>query len=273
MTGLPKYPCLALPFTVLPGDEADAAVAGEDFRYTLAGAGLEAWLPDWLPALDGSRALDDLLARLPEERRDQACELVARLYGERVLTDGPARAAHVAGRYRLRPEGSGPLHAALAEGLAGWPEGAPALPMLCQDRLDYDEGLRFNERCLAGEAPWLWASCGPMSRGYVSPVFLPDAGPCLACLLHGFRRLSPAPELYEELIEHARKGRAITPVPFPAPAVGILRQLVAWKSELLEQVDPPAALYQLHVLEVSSLEVTAHRVFFDPECPSCRGRR
>jgi bacteriocin biosynthesis cyclodehydratase domain-containing protein len=112
-----------------------------------------------------------------------------------------------------------------------------------------------------------------MSRGYVSPVFLHDAGPCLDCLLHGFRRLSPAPELYDELIEHSRLGGTITSVPFPSPAVEILRQLVAWKAELLEQADPPAALYQLHVLEVSSLEVTAHRVFFDPECPSCRGRR
>jgi ribosomal protein S12 methylthiotransferase accessory factor len=190
-----------------------------------------------------------------------------------VLIDGPARQAHVAGRYQLRPEGSGPLHAVLAEGLAGRHEDALTLPVLCQDRLDYDEALRFNERCLAGGVPWLWATCGPMSRGYVSPVFLPDAGPCLACLLHGFRRLSPAPELYDELIEHARLGGAITPVPFPAPAVEILRQLVAWKAELLEQADPPAALYQLHVLEVSSLEVTAHRVIFDPECPSCRGRR
>jgi bacteriocin biosynthesis cyclodehydratase domain-containing protein len=199
--------------------------------------------------------------------------LVARLYGERVLVDGPARQAHAAGRYRLRPEGAGPLLVALAEGLGERPDDAPALPVLCQDRLDYDEALRFNERCLAGASPWLWATCGPMSRGYVSPVFLPDAGPCLACLLHGFRRLSPAPELYDELIEHARKGGTVTPVPFPAPAVGILRHLVAWKAELLEQTDPPAALYQLHVLEASSLEVTAHRVFFDTECPSCRGRR
>ena len=36
---------------------------------------------------------------------------------------------------------------------------------------------------------------------------------------------------------------------------------------------PPAALYRLHALEVATLEVTAHRVFADPECPACRGRR
>jgi bacteriocin biosynthesis cyclodehydratase domain-containing protein len=273
MTRLPQRPCLALPFTVLPGDGCVCLVAGEDFRYTLSGAGLEAWLPGWLPALDGSRPLDDLLAGLPEERRGQARELIARLHGERVLIDGPARQAHVAGCYRLRPEGSGPLYDALAAAPIARREGAIDLPALCQDRLDYDEALRFNERCLAGESPWLWATCGPLSRGYVSPVFLPDAGPCLACLLHGFRRLSPAPELYDEMIEYASKGGAITAATFPARAAGVLQQLVAWKAELLEQGDPPAALYQLHVLEVSTLEVTAHRVFFDPECPSCRGRR
>jgi bacteriocin biosynthesis cyclodehydratase domain-containing protein len=273
MTRLPQRPCLALPFTVLPGDGRVRLVAGEDCRYTLTAAGLESWLPDWLSMLDGSRSLDDLLARLPEERRGPARELVGRLYGERVLIDGSARQAHVARTHRLRPEGHGPLYDALAQIRTERGEDESELPVLCQDRLDYDEALRFNERCLAGASPWLWATCGPSSRGYVSPVFLPDAGPCLACLLSSFRRLSPAPELYDELIAHARVGGAIAPVPFPARAVGLLQQLVLWKTELLREQEPPAALYQLHVLEVAALEVTAHRVFFDPECPACRGRR
>ena len=33
--------------------------------------------------------------------------------------------------------------------------------------------------------------------------FLPDAGPCLACLLTHFEKLSPAPELYADLRDHA----------------------------------------------------------------------
>jgi bacteriocin biosynthesis cyclodehydratase domain-containing protein len=110
-----------------------------------------------------------------------------------------------------------------------------------------------------------------MNRGYVSPLFLPVAGPCLACLLGHFRRLSPAPEIYADLIEHARRGLLVRPVDFPAEGVAILRALVLWKASLLAHSAPPAAAYRLHVLETESMEVSAHRVFVDPECPDCGG--
>ena len=132
--------------------------------------------------------------------------------------------------------------------------------MFCQDRLDYHEALRFNRRCLETGTPWLWATTGPMGRAYVSPLFLPDAGPCLACLLNHFRRLSPAPDFYDDLSAHAAAGRPIAPVPFPGPAVEIVRQLIVWKAGLTGEPEAPAALYRLHVLEVGSLEVTSHRV-------------
>jgi bacteriocin biosynthesis cyclodehydratase domain-containing protein len=266
----PFRPCLALPFTVLTAPDRVRLVAGEDFRYTLTGPGLDVWLPPWLATLDGRRTLDDLLSLLPDSHRATAREVLEGLYGERVLVDGPAAAAHVSARYRLVAEGAGPLREGL-EGDAG-PD-ALTLPVLCQDRLDYEEALRFNRHCLSGTAPWFWLTCGPLSRGYVSPAFLPDAGPCLACLLSNFRRLSPAPEFYDELTEHARSGKPIAPVPFPPHGAALLRQLLLWKVELLGQPDPPAALYRLHVLEAATLEVTAHRVFVDPECAECRGRR
>lgn len=266
---LPLRPCLALPFTFLAAPDRVRLVAGEDFRYTLEGPGLDQWLPGWLPTLDGSRTLEEALAALTEGLRPAARQLVGRLYGERVLIDGPAAAAHRPGRYRLIAEGSGPL----CDGPAAAPGDGEAVHVLCQDRLDYDEALRFNRRMVAGGAPWFWATCGPLSRGYVSPAFLPDAGPCLECLLAGFRRLSPAPELYAELAEHAAQGRPLAPAPFPAPAVAVLLDLLRWKVELLAESAAPAALYRLHVLEVAALEVTAHRVFADPECPACRGRR
>src|SRR5205823_14099388 len=110
-----------------------------------------------------------------------------------------------------------------------------ALPAFCQDRLDYDEALRFNRRCLETGTPWLWASTGPLGRAYVSPLFLPDAGPCLGCLLYHFRRLSPAPDLYDALADHARAGRPVVPVPFPPPAAAVVRQLLLWKADLAEQ--------------------------------------
>jgi bacteriocin biosynthesis cyclodehydratase domain-containing protein len=108
-----------------------------------------------------------------------------------------------------------------------------------------------------------------MSRGYVSPPFLPGGGPCLRCLLDHFRRLSPMPELYAELLAHSESGGTIPAPPFPAPAAAMLVQLVRWKLELLAEPEPPAALYELHVLDVASLEITAHPVFPDPECADC----
>ncbi|HYT90142.1 MAG TPA: TOMM precursor leader peptide-binding protein [Gemmataceae bacterium] len=296
-----RRPRLALPFTILTDRDTVRLVAGEDFRYTLTGPGLSDWLPDWLTALDGRVPLEEALGQLAQERREPARQLVDRLYGERVLIDGTALAAHVPARWRLRPEGSAawaagwqpggetpppnPLPATergskpsavssspplpLGEGVGG--EGF-FLPALCQDRLDHDEALRFNRRCLDTATPWLWASTGPMSRAYVSPLFLPDAGPCLSCLLYHFRRLSPVPELYDALTEHARSGRPIVPVPFPLQAIAIIQQLLLWKAALGAEAVPPAALYRLHVLEVASMEVTTHRVFVDPECPECGGR-
>src|SRR6185369_901717 len=105
----PSRPCLAPGFTILAGPDRVRLVAGEDFRYTLTGPGLEAWLPAWLPVLDGRRTADEVLGLLPPERRGAAGDLLARLYGERVVLDGPASSAHVAGRYTLHPEGTGPL--------------------------------------------------------------------------------------------------------------------------------------------------------------------
>jgi bacteriocin biosynthesis cyclodehydratase domain-containing protein len=256
-----------LPFTVLTDPDTVRLVAGEDHRYTLTGPGLDQWLPDLLAGCDGRQALDDLLGRLPEHTRRAARSLVDRLYGERVLVDGTASEAHTAGQYRLEVEGTGPLSVALAHATAA--EDGKPLPVFCQDRLDYDAALQFNRRCLRGASPWLWVSTGPMSRGYVSPPFLPGAGPCLACLLRHFQRLSPAPELYDALTEHSHRGGAIAPVPFPVTGLRMLELLVRWKVDQLALPEPPAALYRLHVLEVATMEVSTHRVFVDPECPEC----
>ena len=101
-----RRPRLALPFTVLPAADAVRLVAGEDFRYTLAGPGLDKWLPDWLAGFDGRTPLTALLDRLPESLRTTASGLAERLYGERVLVDGTAADAHTPARYRLIVEGS-----------------------------------------------------------------------------------------------------------------------------------------------------------------------
>jgi bacteriocin biosynthesis cyclodehydratase domain-containing protein len=265
-----RHPRLALPFTILTAPDTVRLVAGEDFRYTLTAPELDTWLPPWLAGLDGKTPLAEALGQLPEGRRAPAQQILDRLYQERVLVDGVAGDAHTPIRRSLTPEG----RAAWAEGWVPTAARAsgPPLPVLCQDRLDYDEALRFNRRCLEAGTPWLWASTGPMNRAYVSPLFLPDAGPCLSCLLQHFRRLSPVPDLYEALATHARMGREVVPVPFPPSALVIVQQLLLWKASLAEEPTAHAALYRLHVLEVASLEVTSHRVLIDPDCPVCGGR-
>lgn len=267
-----RRPRLAFPFTILSDRDTVRLVAGEDYRYTFSAAELDAWLPDWLASLDGRATLDETLARLPESRRAAALQLVEQLYGERVLIDGSAADAHEPALDRLAVEGS----AAWAQGWTPTPalalRAGRALPIFCQDRLDYEAALRFNRRCLEQKTPWFWVSTGPMCRAYVSPLLLPDAGPCLSCLLYHFRRLSPAPELYDALAEHGRQGGEIIPVPFPAPGVAIVQQLVIWKAALAAQPQAPSALYRLHVVEAATLEISSHRVFVYPECPDCRGR-
>jgi bacteriocin biosynthesis cyclodehydratase domain-containing protein len=274
MSRLPARPCLVPGFTVLSGPDRIRLVAGEDVRYTLTAPGLDGWLPGWLAALDGSRTLDELLSRLPEDRQEAARQVVARLYGERVLTEASTAASHRARSFQPQVEGTGRLAVALRQAAAaGQGDVAGPLPILAQDTLDFEEALQFNRRCLEGSAPWFWVTSGPQARAYVSPAFLPDAGPCLACLVSHFERLSPAPEIYYDLREHARCGLPIAAAVFPGRGVGVLCDLLLWKAEWLQEEAPPASLFRLHVLDVVTLEVSAHRVFIDPECLSCRGRR
>lgn len=270
---LGRRPRLSLPFTILTAPGKVSLVAGEDFRYTLSAPGLERWLPGLLALLDGRRTITEALMAAGEEPCGAVLDLLERLYGERVLIDGTAAGAHPAARHRLDIEGSGKLLQGLpAPGVD--PSGASAiLHLLCQDCLDYAGALAWNRRRLEGTSPWMWATCGPLERGYVSPVFLPGAGPCLACLMGQFRRLSPAPEIYDALEEKGLRGEEILAAPFPEEAVAVLQALIRWKARLLSEEHAPAALYRLHVLEIHSLEVTSHRVFADPECPACRERR
>jgi bacteriocin biosynthesis cyclodehydratase domain-containing protein len=188
------------------------------------------------------------------------------LCGERILVDGPVEAAVAAGRYGFSAEGTGPLAARLRCA----PCGPPLVTVLCQDTLDYRAALEFNRRCLgSGTGPWLWVTTGPASRGYVSPVFLPAAGPCLACLLGHFQRLSPVPHLYDALMLHAERGGPFATVEFPDGGLAILEQVVRWKIERLSQDPPTEIAFRLHVLELETMEMSAHRVFRDPTCTEC----
>jgi hypothetical protein len=259
---------LAYPFTILAEADVVRLVAGEDYRYTLTSPGLERWLPAVVARLTGKETLAELLEALDSPQRDAALQIVQQLLGERVLVDGTADDAHVARSFRIELQGPGRLRDLLDREIK--PTDAPPLVLLCQDGLDYEEALALNRRCRETMTPFLWASYGALNRAYVSPLFLPDAGPCFGCLLRSFQRLSPAPEIYDALRDHARRGQRIAAADFPREGLLILQGLVLWKLQqaAAELCDP--ALYQLHVLERANFEVTTHRVFADALCEECR---
>jgi bacteriocin biosynthesis cyclodehydratase domain-containing protein len=266
---VPSRPRLALAFTVIADGDAVHLIAGEDVRYSLRAKGFAQRLAELLSRCQGVCPASVLVAELPEADRAAANEILQRMAGERILVDGPVEAAAVAGAYRPTAEGRGPLVGRLrSDSTTGRP-----VAVFCQDNLNHHATLEFNRRAIHSGNPWMWVTTGPASRGFVSPVFLPDAGPCLGCLVRHFQRLSPAPQLFEALERHGREGGQFAASDFPEPALSILAQLVHWKIDQLGRPLPPSAVFRLHVLELATMEVTAHRVLHDPTCAECADAR
>jgi bacteriocin biosynthesis cyclodehydratase domain-containing protein len=262
-----KRPRLALPFTIVPRGDAVWLVAGEDVRLTLRVERAAEWVPSLLAGCDGARELADVIARVPATFAPAARQLLSDLAGERVLVDGgpedrPADAAHA-----FAIAGTGLLADALRARLAPTTN-TDAVQIFAQDDLDLGSALAAAARWRAMGARVLWVSLGALARAYVGPLLLADAGPCLECLLGHFRLLSPAPDVYSALLDHAGP---FTPAPFPARGVAVAAELACWKLALLGAEPVPSALYALHVVDAASLEITSHRVFRDPECPACAG--
>lgn len=274
---LQKSPKFAFPFTILHNPNTVRLIAGEDYRYTLSGSGLDTWLPSLLSEIDGSKSVNELINKLDESLKPQVLNIFLRLYGERVLVDNVLVRNH-SKEFQVMVFGSGKIYDLLEQVFTKdnnnkvYKENKAyqIVKILCQDRLDYYEILRFNQENLTQNFLSLWVSYGAMTRGFVSPIFFPQVGACLACLIYQFKHLSPIPEIYDELIEHSKESKAIAPVTFSQYGIEVLKQLVLWKISLLKEVELPSAIYRLHVLEANSLEVSSHQVFIDPNCPQCR---
>lgn len=263
---------LALPFTVLREPGVVRLIAGEDHRYTLRHEAIDAWLPPLLERLDAGARVDDLLGATDDARRATVDALLRRLLGERVLVDDLPRLP-APRRFALQVVGAGGLFervAARARSRDDDAEDGEPLAVLCQDRLDLARALDWHRACLERARPALWATTGPLGRGFVGPLLLPDDGPCLACLVARFRGLSPAPSLYDALVDHARRGGEVRPTPFPAHGEAILAELLLWKVELAASDAPPPALFRLHALDASTLATSTHRLGRDPGCEVCR---
>lgn len=261
----PRLVRAAMPFTVIAEPGCVRLVGGEELRFTLRAPGIEAWLPPLVAALSAERPppLAAALDALPAPARPAAERLVARLLAERALVEGDPRPRPAP--HRLEIEGDGPVASAL-RGAPPPDAGAPLLRVLVQDTLDLAAALAFDRAARGGADAWLWITTGPAARALVSPVFLPDGGPCAGCLLAAFRRLSPAPELHDALRAHAARGGAFARTPPPPEAAAAIAALAGWKARALAEPDPPAALFALHVLELATFEVSLHPVPLDPDC-------
>jgi bacteriocin biosynthesis cyclodehydratase domain-containing protein len=257
----------AWPFTLTQHQGEIWLIAGEDVRFALQTSQPDAVLRG-LQRIDGQVSLPRLLEEA-NEARDELSQILEHLRGERLLI--PADASHPRAGFHVELVGDGELARALKETslpLGGTTTTSGAVWLFCQDSLDYHAVLEFNATCLAEHRRWCWITTGPSARAYLSPLFHPDAGPCAACLLHHFRRLSPAPEVYDALIQHGRQQGDFQPGHFAAAGRDLVARLAAWKLSLLDQ--PHSALYRLHVVEADALTTSSHLVFYDPECLHCR---
>ncbi|MEK7485022.1 MAG: hypothetical protein AABZ60_11905, partial [Planctomycetota bacterium] len=220
-----RRPLLALPYTILAQKNRVRLIAGEDFRYTFEGASLEEWLPSLLNQLDGSKTLDDLFQTLSEPLRPGAIKLMQQLYGERIVVDAPVSQNHVPEDLPLEVSGQGTLREWLSEQNISKIESSQKqkLSLLCQDNLDYQTALEFNRHSMKSKSRWFWVSYGAMTRAYVSPLFLSNAGPCLECLIRQFKQISPLPEIYEELMQQPPVAIKSVEKNVPEEAVQILK--------------------------------------------------
>ncbi|MBX3275196.1 MAG: TOMM precursor leader peptide-binding protein [Sandaracinaceae bacterium] len=253
---------LALPFTVIAEPDTLRLIAGEDLRYTFRQRDIDRWGAALVEALRAPRARVEALARVEPSVREAASALLARLIEERVVVvDAPAPPAAT---YRVSVEGAGPLAGVIRAALPSPPREGPALAVLAQDTMDYAAALAFGRAARARGDAWLWVSEGPLARGFVGPIHLPDGGPCFGCVLASFRRLSPAPALLDALLAHGERGGAMVPAALDPAARAILASLTALKIDRGPRAH--AAAFALHVLEVASLEVSAHPLWVDPDC-------
>ncbi|MEO7092369.1 MAG: TOMM precursor leader peptide-binding protein [Polyangiales bacterium] len=257
-------PRLAPHFTCAVEEGIVWLVAGEDVRYRLDPGGDPSWLRDAIARCDGSRTLASIIAEVPIPVRADAETALRRLYEERVLVDGTASEAHAPASPGCRVIGA----SRVAELVRAHTTDGP-IELFVQDTLDHTALLAHNTAALAARRRWMWISTGAGSRAYVGPLFVPDAGPCAACVLVHFKRLSPAPDLYDALIAHGEHGGPFAAAELPPPALDVTASLARWKLSLAAQPVAAPALYALHVIEVGDLTVSSHAPVRDPECAAC----
>jgi hypothetical protein len=252
---------VSLPVTLIEHEGVTWLVAGEDLRWSVEGAHSAEWLPGLIGAADGTRPVAALLESLPERHREAASATIEHLAEERLLV-ASADLTLRRGPRRIEVIGEGALADAVRA--QGRGEGEETIRVLCQDTLDFASARRFGAQ--ERDGVHLWATVGPVARAFVSPVLKPGQGPCVGCIVTGFRRLSPTPELYDALDAHTERSGTFAPARVGEAYLRTVAGLVAWKLSLLDALVVPPAVFRMHVLEHGTVEVSSHALVRDADC-------
>lgn len=271
----------------------------------LEGAALERLVPALLPLLDGTRAVDEIVALLGRPARPAVEQALALLAGHGLLTEGPpldaprpfAAAAESLSatrrdgpsphevRHRLRDArvavaGETPLAATVARELlrAGvgrvepvdWNvallEGRHDVAVAPAGSQDLAELEGWASRRNEDGVAWLALLPSDGRLAPVGPLVVPGETACLEC--YRLRRAATS-DCREEL-------RALTGTPSSARSAGVVDTLIAGVAALallryLAGLDPtlPGSFYALDL--GVPLSLSRHRVLRVPRCPACSG--
>jgi bacteriocin biosynthesis cyclodehydratase domain-containing protein len=277
VTGIPDRPLLA-PWYRIVGDGERLVLEHAQVVVVLEGAAVRTLLPHLLPLLDGTRTVDDLVARLGVAARpavDRALQTLAR-HG--VLAEGPpapddvrASAHALAAAFDVSPRvaaerlragsvgviGSGPAAAEIARllHLAGvrhvssrsWARAAEVDLAVVAPAVDEVDGLLpWNSLALAG------------------PLVVPGESCCYECTL--LRRAANV-DWGEDLVDVESAPVAATADAAVEAAVAAVAAHLALRWLVARDTTIPGVV---HAVEVRpALALTTHHVLRVPRCPAC----
>jgi len=279
-----SHPRLLPGSTVIAEDSVVHLIAGEDFRFTIQTGDATPAIARVLRGCQGDRPLADLLAGLDPAQRDLApsdCRPSA------VRTDALRRPAPPSTRDSLanrnrggqhpRPAGPGvvAVHRWSALSVSGGKHNAEQpQPRRCLARSRAGPAGSRPRPGAGIQSPAIGGRGRGLALGHHGPPLArvcqpghPQTGPPLSRVRH-FRRLSPAPQLYDVLERPAEPIRFVPGEP-AEPLARIVLEIANWKLRRLGQSPAAASQFALHVVEGETLETTLHPVWLDPTCPGC----
>jgi bacteriocin biosynthesis cyclodehydratase domain-containing protein len=298
---IPAFPYLA-PWYRIAVERGRVVLEYGQRIVCLEGAAAEQLVPALLPLLDGSRAIDEIVAVLGEVTRPAVEHALAQLAEQNLLVEGPALpeslprpAAGVAEllvALRPGPEPLGDKAAQVAacsigvvgRGTAGL-EAARLLRLgggevewldriesgvdlvVCAPAPDELPCLReWNEQALEAAQPWLQILPFDGRYGTVGPLYLPGDTGCYECFRR--RRAANLRAVDEvELLEAVPAGYPAAPA--LDAILGGLAAEVALHWLVLGDHYAPACFYALEPLPAFSL--SSHHLYRVPRCDACSG--